>query len=182
MYESIQLDQIVGFSGKNGQKKEETGADSAATPILKSHTCISKPNESTSILVVDDDPFNIQVFRSFMDKLEHKNVQYGKNGIDAVNLFKDSLEVDAAPVSLIFIDYDMPQMNGLEAATIIRQYEYLRKMIPCKIVMVSGHCSRDIIDRALDPKGPYKINRFLKKPIRFDQILGIIERKGRNKG
>ena len=66
------------------------------------------------------------------------------------------------------MDYDMPKMNGLEAAKLIREIELLRGLDPCKIIMVSGHCDKAMIDAALNPEGDYKIDKFLKKPVRFE--------------
>ncbi|MDR0590102.1 MAG: response regulator [Spirochaetaceae bacterium] len=73
------------------------------------------------ILIVEDHPVNQKLFSMFMDKLGYPSVLAG-DGLDA-------LEKAAANPALIFMDIQMPRMNGYEAAEILRQRGFRRPII-----------------------------------------------------
>lgn len=65
------------------------------------------------ILIVDDSKVNIVVAENMLNKMGHK-VYSSKNGKDAINTIKnDSFD-------LVFMDIQMPVMDGIEATSAIR--------------------------------------------------------------
>lgn len=81
------------------------------------------------ILVVDDNPNIRQLLRVFIEtQIPYKVCGEASNGADAIEEAK-RLEPD-----LVLIDLLMPELNGLETATILR-----RMMPTSKIVLFSLH-------------------------------------------
>ncbi|KAK2637970.1 hypothetical protein Ddye_025765 [Dipteronia dyeriana] len=80
-------------------------------------------------LIVDDDPIVCKIHSSILNSVGFI-AQVASNGKEAVDLFRSGVTFD-----IVFIDMDMPIMNGIEAT------KQLRAMgVTCKIV---GVTSRD---------------------------------------
>ena len=67
------------------------------------------------ILIVEDDHMS-QMLLSLMLKSFSTNFIYAKNGLEAITLFKENPDID-----IIFMDINMPEMDGYEATKIIRE-------------------------------------------------------------
>jgi CheY-like chemotaxis protein len=77
----------------------------------------AKPAIGLLILVVDDNPVNQKVLAMQLKKLGYET-QLANNGKEAVDFFLSS-----GPFALIFMDVEMPVMNGYEATREIREKE-----------------------------------------------------------
>jgi signal transduction histidine kinase/DNA-binding response OmpR family regulator/HPt (histidine-containing phosphotransfer) domain-containing protein len=74
------------------------------------------------ILIVEDHPVNQKLFSIFMDKLGYPSVLAG-DGLEALE------KAAANPAALIFMDIQMPRMNGYEAAETLRERGFRRPII-----------------------------------------------------
>ncbi|MDR1238536.1 MAG: response regulator [Treponema sp.] len=74
------------------------------------------------ILIVEDHPVNQKLFSMFMDKLGYPSV-LAADGLDGLE------KAAANPAALIFMDIQMPRMNGYEAAEILRKRGFRRPII-----------------------------------------------------
>ncbi|MDR1903144.1 MAG: response regulator [Treponema sp.] len=74
------------------------------------------------ILMAEDHPVNQQLFSLILDKLGYP-VVLASDGLDALE------KVEQNPVSLIFMDIQMPLMNGYEAAEVLRRQGYKQPII-----------------------------------------------------
>jgi signal transduction histidine kinase/DNA-binding response OmpR family regulator/HPt (histidine-containing phosphotransfer) domain-containing protein len=74
------------------------------------------------ILIVEDHPVNQQLFSMFMDKLGYP-VILADDGFEALE------KAAANPTALIFMDIQMPRMNGYEATEILRDRGFRRPII-----------------------------------------------------
>ncbi|TMW62673.1 hypothetical protein Poli38472_005291 [Pythium oligandrum] len=70
------------------------------------------------ILVVEDNEFNWEVVKCFLQEDDHL-LQWEKNGRDAVNAYIQHHN----DFDLVFMDCEMPILNGYAATTMIRQFE-----------------------------------------------------------
>jgi signal transduction histidine kinase/CheY-like chemotaxis protein/HPt (histidine-containing phosphotransfer) domain-containing protein len=89
---------------------------SAAAPVPS--PAVNKP----LILIVEDHPVNQKLFSIFMDKLGFPSV-LADDGLDALE------KAAANPVALVFMDIQMPRMNGYEAAEHLRGQGFVRPVI-----------------------------------------------------
>ncbi|HXS29410.1 MAG TPA: response regulator, partial [Steroidobacteraceae bacterium] len=85
--------------------------------------------EKVNILVVDDLPEKHVVFRTILDELD-QNIVSARSGQEALRFI---LEMEFA---VILLDVNMPDIDGLETASLIRQY---RKTAQTPIVFITAY-------------------------------------------
>ncbi|KAF2198548.1 hypothetical protein GQ43DRAFT_400644 [Delitschia confertaspora ATCC 74209] len=153
---------------------------SMSTPSLSSQA--EKPQHTPlSILAVDDNPINLRLLRTFIDKLKH-NHHLATNGLEAVNLFKDkssppsgdtsdsTSSLAAHPFDVVLMDINMPTMDGLEATRQIRAYEREIGARPATIIALTGVASAQAQNEAFTSG----INLFLIKPVRLSELEVVL--------
>lgn len=122
--------------------------------------------QNCKVLIVDDMNFNNQVMRSYFERLQVKQIDEAKDGLQAFHMYKHSVE-KGNPYDLITMDVEMPVMDGMTASKNIRDFESEKRLEPCSIVMVSGNCGESVIRECLNERGGVKAQGFLKKPVCF---------------
>ncbi|GHV85260.1 hypothetical protein AGMMS50230_08680 [Spirochaetia bacterium] len=80
------------------------------------------PAEKMKVLIVEDHPVNRRLFELIMEKLSTKTESAG-DGVEALE------KAAANPPDLIFMDIQMPRMNGYEAAAELRKSGFKRPLI-----------------------------------------------------
>jgi len=68
-----------------------------------------------TVLIVDDDPVNLQVLENYLS-LENYNIRKTRDGIEAINM----IEMDSS-IDIVLLDIMMPRLTGYEVAKIIRE-------------------------------------------------------------
>ncbi|MFH1157028.1 MAG: ATP-binding protein [Pseudomonadota bacterium] len=113
-----------------------------------------------TILVAEDNKVNQKVALKMLTKLGH-HVTIAGNGIEAVNAVK------LKDFHLIFMDGSMPEMDGFQAATILRESGFTRPIIALTAHAMSG-----------DREGFIQagMNDYITKPVRKDDLKNAIER------
>jgi CheY-like chemotaxis protein len=92
---------------------------------------LSKP----LVLIAEDHPVNRKLFALMMDKLGYPSV-LADDGQDALE------KAAGRPVSLVFMDIQMPRMNGYEAAENLRRRGFRRPIIAVTASALSGERER----------------------------------------
>ncbi len=89
-----------------------------------------------------------------------------KNGVECLDLLKTS---ESHPFDLIFMDIQMPEMDGLEATRHIRQDLHLTHMpIIALTANIMAHDQQEFIRVGM--------KSFLPKPFNLDQLYQILDR------
>ncbi|MGA8730253.1 MAG: response regulator [Terracidiphilus sp.] len=117
-------------------------------------------------LVVDDS----RTIRTILAKTLREigfEILEAANGREALEV----IEAEKAEVSLILLDWDMPEMNGLELLKRLRQAPEFSSMV---VVMVTAQTELDHIGEALDAGA----NEYVMKPFTKDILVGKIELTG----
>lgn len=120
---------------------------------------------SKTILAVDDESELLKELTEILSE-ESYAVVTAKNGKEG--LLK-STELDP---DLIILDITMPQMDGIEMLSRLRQ-DYRTAATP--VIMLSGSGRTDHIIESMN----YGAEDYLSKPFNLDEFLGIIRRKVR---
>ena len=116
---------------------------------------------SNRILVVDDDRLVRGVLVNWLQFLcPHYEIVEAANGLEALDQIDRQKGTRA--FELILIDYQMPMMNGLTLARIVRQGW---PKIP--IVLMTGPLNET---RLQNEVGALKLEGLLEKPFSFDQL------------
>ena len=126
-----------------------------------------------AFLVCDDDHFNIKVLQNFLQVygLPIETAYHGDNAIEKV---KNIWERKACCKSfkLIFMDIEMPQKNGLEAAQEIILFWKEKGEVGCPIIATTGHVEEEEGEKILQSGMREKIS----KPINHRDLRELVER------
>jgi len=128
-------------------------------------------------MVVDDIPYNQQLNKQFLEVCGVEVKFVASNGAEAYN---EISKYPHPPFDLVFMDIDMPVMNGKECGAKIREFERLNRLNPLILVILSGNCTENELRQCLDKKGAIRANYFYRKPMSlFDcqNLIRLIKRE-----
>ncbi len=128
-------------------------------------------NKNLNILLAEDNDTNILLASTVLKKLGH-SVTVARNGLEALDLIrKNNFE-------LVFMDIEMPEMDGIEASKRIRSGECGNEKSNICIIAMSAHAVADIKKDGIEAG----MNDFITKPIDITQIQERIDKTlGKNK-
>ncbi len=113
-----------------------------------------------TILVVDDEPDNRQIFRDMLSKLGY-NVVDKPDGASALLATRENGMID-----LIITDYQMPDMNGLEFVERVRQFLPLVTII---MITAYGSIETYLRSRCL------RVFEYINKPVKKRELDLIVK-------
>lgn len=122
-------------------------------------------SDKIKILVAEDNEVNQKVIRAILDRrgTEYRLVTDGRQAVDAYATER---------FNLILMDCQMPRLDGLSAATEIRQEEVKSNSKRCPIIALTANAMRDDKGRCLQAG----MDDFLAKPFRSVDLIQKIER------
>jgi CheY-like chemotaxis protein len=118
-----------------------------------------------TILIVDDDPAIRKLIATTLEDVSGYRLQEASNGAEAVER-----AVDAQP-EIVFLDVDMPRLNGIEACRRLRSDP---ATAGATIVMLTGDSGPDA-ERGARAAGA---DLFLTKPFSPLHLLRLVDRLG----
>ena len=119
------------------------------------------------VLLVEDNELNMEIASELL-KFVNLQVEHAENGKVAVDIFRNSKEKEYA---LIFMDIQIPLMNGYDAARCIRSSEHpAAGTIP--IIAMTANAFNDDVQAAFDAG----MNGHLAKPIDVEVLYKTIAR------
>lgn len=118
-------------------------------------------NNEYKILVVDDNPVNIQVLASLLSDRKY-DVEYALNGPDALLL------MESENFDLILLDIMMPEMDGFEVCKIIKK-DVKNNEIP--IIFLTAKTDIESIQKAFKEGGV----DYVSKPFNIDELIARVE-------
>jgi CheY-like chemotaxis protein len=114
-------------------------------------------------LVVDDIVMNRVLLRELLIDAANE-VKEAKNGLEALELIKQS------HIDIVFMDIEMPKMNGLETTRYIRkELDYPLNKIP--VIALTAHNPNDFFEDFTSAGFDY----LLTKPYSFEKIREAID-------
>ncbi|KEQ68365.1 hypothetical protein M436DRAFT_76988 [Aureobasidium namibiae CBS 147.97] len=124
-------------------------------------------------LLVDDNAINLRLLATFMKKLGHTS-ETAVNGLEAFEKFKAS----SWRFTTVLMDISMPVMNGYESSRAIRRHEMSledkgEKVTPARIIALTGLGS----EASKQEAKMSGIDEFYTKPVKFDALREVLERK-----
>ncbi|MCP5326090.1 MAG: CHASE domain-containing protein [Oceanospirillaceae bacterium] len=130
---------------------------------IRAAQAATTPVKNANILVVEDNIINAEVMAGLLEDMQH-TVQHCNNGQEAVEYLRENPQTD-----LIFMDIQMPVMDGLEATRQIKADEKL-KNIP--LIGLSANALDEDKQKALQAG----MDDYLTKPITYSALQDAISR------
>jgi PAS domain S-box-containing protein len=139
------------------------GNDDTVTIIPGQQFKTDQTGAQLRVLVVDDVPVNLIVVEKMLDSLGYL-VESACDGIEAVEAVK------SRHYDIIFMDIQMPEMDGIEATRRIRALDIERSSIP--IVAITANTQESDRDACIE----IGMNDFIAKPFVKKQLVSLLER------
>jgi CheY-like chemotaxis protein len=114
-------------------------------------------------LVAEDNAVNQKVAIRILEKLGVRADVAG-NGHEAVEMFR------TMPYDIVFMDCQMPELNGYEASRRIRQLDQLGRRVP--IVALTAEAVQECRDKCFQAG----MDDFLPKPVRLEDLIAALEK------
>lgn len=137
---------------------------SPVDPIVNEPVTLSnRPHTPCVVLVAEDNPVNRKVAQAFFDALGVQ-IDFAEDGFEALAAWR------SGNYRMIFMDCEMPGMDGLETTRRIRSEEKSERMEPVVIVAMTAYAMEGDRERCLDSG----MNDYLAKPVRKKSLREVL--------
>ena len=127
--------------------------------LLKEKKLLTKHSDTVKILVAEDNEVNQLLVRTALENKGYP-ITIADNGKEAVELLREQ------SYDIVFMDLQMPLMNGFEASELIR--EEISKTIP--IIAVTANAFKEDKERSFASG----MNAFIAKPYKINELIEAI--------
>ena len=169
------LEMIEWLLGKEVESKEEQ--------IVTQYSLREKKKHSVRILLVEDNPVNQKLAKMMLTKAGY-HVEVAHNGKESLDAYTTAPE----EYDLIFMDMQMPEMDGLEGTRSIRNWEEVRQKaqgsesetpldVPDRrrrvpIVAMTANAMKGDRERCLEAG----MDDYITKPFKRDAVFEVVQR------
>ena len=156
-------------------KTRATNQSSVDKPLSVPQRFDLQPQSLTSlrIMIVDDVYYNRDILYQFLRKCNvQEDISMASNGLEALDLFQSQRK---QRFDVIFMDLDMPVLNGKLAVQRIREYEVQNSLPETHIVILTAYSDGKTIEALQRKDGPYRADSFLSKPASCANITQILQ-------
>lgn len=122
-----------------------------------------KINSNSKILLVEDNEINRRFLINSL-KLIGLTCDIAVNGLEALKAYEKK------DYNIIFMDCQMPEMDGYEAARQIRKLEANKKHVP--IIAMTAHSMKGDENKCLEAG----MDDYLSKPFRFEEFINMLDK------
>jgi signal transduction histidine kinase/CheY-like chemotaxis protein/ligand-binding sensor domain-containing protein len=133
------------------------------TEIITRYSIIDAAKQSTRILLAEDNPIN-QKLANFMLTKAGYHVEIVNNGREAVETFT----ANPAHYDMIFMDVQMPELNGFDACREIRA----RGFIDIPIIAMTASAMKGDREKCLEAG----MNDYISKPIKREIVFEMVKK------
>ena len=116
-----------------------------------------------AVLVAEDNEDNRLLMRSYLKKTPHR-VEFAENGKEAVEKFK------GGGYNVVFMDIQMPVMDGYAATAEIRKWEKSNGLVNTPIIALTAHALKEDEQKSLDAGCTAHLTKPIKKTILLEAI------------
>ena len=146
---------VMGMSRHQPEKLKEQ--------LVTRYTINEAQRQNTRILLAEDNQVNQKVAMRILERAGYK-ADLAQNGRQALEM------VQAMQYDIVFMDCQMPEMDGYEATAAIRHLEGPQAAV--KIVAMTAHAMKGDREKCL----ACGMDEYLSKPVNPDEMLGKIEK------
>jgi len=124
-----------------------------------------EPPKGLAVLLADDVEVNRELAKAVLERYDHR-ITEATNGQEALNAYA------SGQFDIVLMDVQMPEMDGLQAATAIRRLEQERGAGRTPIVAMTAYAGKDDRDKCLTAG----MDDYLSKPVKPAQMLEMLQR------
>ncbi len=117
------------------------------------------------ILVAEDNTVNQKVAACQLEKLGYRT-DVVANGLEAVEA------VARIDYALVLMDCQMPELDGFEAAAVIRKEERTQNRRRVPIIAITASAMKEDQQKCLDAE----MDDYLSKPVRKEDLAGMLQK------
>jgi CheY-like chemotaxis protein len=150
------------MQGLLGEKKEDQGKEKRES-IVTQHSIKEEAKRSARILLAEDNPVNQKLAKMMLTKAGYQ-VEVANNGHEAVKKYTKAPEA----FDLIFMDIQMPQLDGMKATKVIRDKGF--DTVP--IVAMTAHAMKGDRERCLQAG----MDDYVPKPVKRELVFEMVEK------
>lgn len=148
---------------ENKKEKIKENIENKEDYIKDEKLKLSKDRRKPKILLVEDNEINLKVIVKILDKEGYK-CDVAKNGKEGYEYYLEN------NYDIIFMDCQMPIMDGYESTKKIRKYEEDNNKKHTKIVAMTAYAMEEDKNKCFLAG----MDKYLSKPINFKKLLDII--------
>jgi DNA-binding response OmpR family regulator len=116
-------------------------------------------DKKITILIVDDETINIEIISQILEQKQYRIV-VACNGQQGLRVYEQTKP------SIIIADINMPQMDGIEMVSKIRQNDH-----NTKVIFLTAHDNIEYLVKSAS----LKLTKYIFKPIKKEQLLEAVE-------
>lgn len=120
--------------------------------------------EGNVILVIDDDPMNLQIAKLILEQKLPCRVITCDNGIQGIEILQRQY------VRLVLLDINMPYFDGIQTLERIREDPKLKNM---PVIMLTASTNKKHIAKAI----LHGVKDYIKKPFMHDELVERVSKK-----
>ena len=124
----------------------------------------NKGNMNNKILLVEDNLLNQHLTTTILGKHGYAT-DIADNGRIGVEMFRKKF------YKIILMDIQMPEMDGIQATRLIREYESTNYSTQATIIAVTAHAKEGEKEKLFD----VGMNHYISKPFKPDDLLSLLE-------
>ncbi|MEK3952234.1 response regulator [Psychrobacillus sp. FSL K6-1464] len=151
------LNEICRFISREDKSTLEESILKPTLPIKTNELFFS----GKKILIVDDDVRNVFALSSILEGYD-MDVLFAENGLEALNMISTNTDID-----LILMDIMMPEMDGFEAISKIRDMEQFKSL---PIIALTAKAMQEDREKCI----AVGASDYISKPIINDQLLSLM--------
>jgi CheY-like chemotaxis protein len=155
------------MQGLLGEKKEDQGKEKRES-IVTQHSIKEEAKRSARILLAEDNAVNQKLAKMVLTKAGYQ-VEVANNGQEAVDKYTKAPDA----FDLIFMDIQMPQLDGMKATKVIRDNGFDK--IP--IVAMTAHAMKGDREKCLEAG----MDDYVPKPVKRELVFEMVEKWVLNK-
>jgi signal transduction histidine kinase/DNA-binding response OmpR family regulator len=146
-----------------GQARIQSGTD-GEPPLVTRHT-LAEAKHRTRILLVEDNVVNQKIALRLLEKFGHRVDGVG-NGREAIKA------LEMVPYDLVFMDIQMPEMDGYEATKEIRGPRSSVRNNKIPIIAMTAHAMKGDRERCIESG----MDDYIAKPIGQEKLSEVLEK------
>lgn len=163
---------LVGLSQPFFATNEPMESPGSQPAAMEQITAAAASTGRIRVLVAEDNKVNQEVVLRMLKLEEIYDVTVAKDGQEALDMVKESMQpprtgapAHKGPFNLIFMDVQMPNLDGLQSTRLIREIGY-----DAPIVALTAFAEESNVKDCLDSG----MNHFLSKPIRRPALKKVL--------